>query len=254
MLDLYKLPQPSRAASRTFDHTGPDQASIGERDRRDEPDRFEERSRTAVPNERLLAGSPGPARQAELSVVQAYGEVDVTGIIRRTDVGFSGTGYAFSQDPGQIGFFGVAGFARGPTGGDGYPVAPLLFQFWGHALQTLGAWRLASSAGYGRYVDGEGSSATVSLKVAYSASARIRLWATGTLQRDERHVDGHRRHGRDRNRVAVDLLTVGEKRCAVPEKRSPALASRRFDGAQTTKGVSSAFGGAKTTPTEKGSP
>ena len=119
------------------------------------------------------------------SVVQAYGEVDVTGIIKRTDVGFSGTGYGYSQDPGQIGFFGVAGFARGPTSGDGYPVAPLLFQFWGHALQTLGAWRLAGSASYGRYVDGEGSSASVSLKVAYSVSPRIRLWATGTLQRDD---------------------------------------------------------------------
>ena len=119
------------------------------------------------------------------SVVQAYGEIDVTGIVKRTNVGFSGTGYGYSQDPGQIGFFGVAGFARGPTSGDGYPVAPLLFQFWGHALQTLGAWRLAGSASYGRYVDGDGSSASVSLKVAYSASPRIRLWATGTLQRDD---------------------------------------------------------------------
>jgi hypothetical protein len=119
------------------------------------------------------------------SVVQAYGEVDVTGIVRRTDVGFSGTGYAYSQDPGQIGFFGVAGFARGPSSGDGYPAAPLLFQVWGHAQQKLGAWRLSGSASYGRYVDGEGSSASASLKVAYAAGSRIRLWATGTLQRDD---------------------------------------------------------------------
>jgi hypothetical protein len=119
------------------------------------------------------------------SVVQAYGEVDLTGIVRRTDVGVSGTGYGYSQDPGHIGFFGVAGFARGPTSGDGYPAAPLLFQLWGHALQTLGAWRLAGSASFGRYVDGEGSSESLSLKVAYAASPRIRLWATGTLQRDD---------------------------------------------------------------------
>jgi hypothetical protein len=119
------------------------------------------------------------------SVVQAYGEVDVTGIIRHTDVGFSGTGYAYSQDPGQIGFFGVAGFARGPGSGDGYPAAPLLFQFWGHAQQKLGAWRLSGSASYGRYVDGEGVTASASLKIAYAASSRIRLWTTGTLQRDD---------------------------------------------------------------------
>jgi hypothetical protein len=119
------------------------------------------------------------------SVAQVYGEADVTGIIRHTDVGFSGTGYAYSQDPGQIGFFGVAGFARGPSSGDGYPAAPLLFQVWGHAQQKLGAWRLSGNASYGRYVDAEGSSESVSLKVAYAASSRIRLWATGTLQRDD---------------------------------------------------------------------
>jgi hypothetical protein len=114
-----------------------------------------------------------------------YAEADVTALIGRTDVGITGTGYGYSQDPGQLGFFGVAGFARGPSTGDGYPLAPLLFDAQGHVLEKLGAWRLAASANYGRFVDDEGWNAAASLKAMYSVTKRSRIWATGTLQRDK---------------------------------------------------------------------
>ncbi len=118
------------------------------------------------------------------NVIQAYGEGDVTALIGRTDVGITGSGFGYSQDPGQLGFFGVAGFARGPSIGDGYPLAPLLFDARAHVLEKLGAWRLAASADYGRYVDDDGWNATASIKAMYSVTKRIRLWATGTFQRD----------------------------------------------------------------------
>jgi hypothetical protein len=119
------------------------------------------------------------------NVIQAYAEADITALIGRTDVGVTGSGYGYSQDPGQLGFFGVAGFARGPSTGDGYPLAPLLFDARGHVLEKLGAWRLAASADYGRYVDGEGWTATGSLKTMYSVTKRIRIWVTGTVQHDK---------------------------------------------------------------------
>src|SRR5579871_146290 len=118
------------------------------------------------------------------NVIQAYAEADLTAMIGRTDVGATASGYGYSQDPGQLGFFGVAGFARGPSTGDGYPLAPLLFEARGHILEKLGSWRLAGSADYGRYVDGEGWDVTGSLKASYSATRRIRLWLTGTVQHD----------------------------------------------------------------------
>jgi hypothetical protein len=118
------------------------------------------------------------------SVIQVYAEGDVTASLGRTDVGITGSGYVYSQDPGQLGFFGIAGFARGPSTGDGYPMAPLLFDVRGHVLEKLGAWRLAASGDYGRYVDAEGWNVTGSLKATYSVTKQIRLWATGTFQRD----------------------------------------------------------------------
>ena len=119
------------------------------------------------------------------NVIQVYAEGNITALFGRTDVGITGSGYDYSQDPGQLGFFGVAGFARGPSTGDGYPIAPLLFDLRGHVLEKLGAWRLAASGDYGRYVDAEGWNVTGSLKATYSVTKRIRLWATGTFQRDK---------------------------------------------------------------------
>jgi hypothetical protein len=117
-------------------------------------------------------------------VVQAYLELDVTGIIRRTQLGVSGTAYAYSHDPAQFGFFGVAAFARGPAIGDGVPLAPLRFSVQGHVLQKLGRFRITATGESGDYVDSEGSTVSVSAKPSYDITPRARLWATGTWQRD----------------------------------------------------------------------
>jgi hypothetical protein len=119
------------------------------------------------------------------SVLQGYGELDLTGIVRHTELGISGTAFAYSRDPSQLGFFGVAAFARGPSIGDGVAIAPLRFSAQGHALQKFARFRIGATGEYGRYVDGEGSTVIVSVKPAYDVTARIRLWATGTWQRDD---------------------------------------------------------------------
>jgi hypothetical protein len=118
------------------------------------------------------------------SVLQAYVELDVTGIIRRTQLGVSGTAFGYSHDPTQFGFFGIAAFARGPSIGDGVPLAPLRFTVQGHVAQKLGRFRLAATGEAGDYVDSVGSTVSVSAKPSYDVTSRARLWATGTWQRD----------------------------------------------------------------------
>ena len=155
------------------------------------------------------------------NVIQVYAEGDLTALLGRTDVGITGSGYGYSQDPGQLGFFGVAGFARGPSTGDGYPIAPLLFDVRGHVLEKLGAWRLAASGDYGRYVDAEGWNVTGSLKATYSVTKRIRLWATGTLPTRQGRVTGRRQHGRGGGRTAVDLLSTPRSLRRATKRRQP---------------------------------
>jgi hypothetical protein len=120
-----------------------------------------------------------------LSVLQLYAELDVTATIRRTDFGATGTAYAYTHDPAQLGFFGVAAFARGPALGDGVPLAPLQFSTQAHATQKLGRFRISGTGEYGRYVDSEGTTVSVSAKPAFDVASRVRLWATATVQWDE---------------------------------------------------------------------
>jgi hypothetical protein len=127
---------------------------------------------------RSLLGKQSP------SVLQGYVDVDVTAIIRRTQLGLSGTAFAYSSDPSQLGSFGVAAFARGPTLGDGVALAPLRWSSQAHITHKLGRARVAGTGEYGQYVEGEGSTVSISAKPAYDLTARVRLWATGTWQRD----------------------------------------------------------------------
>jgi hypothetical protein len=118
------------------------------------------------------------------TLLQAYAELDVTGIIRRTQLGVSGTAFGYSHDPAQFGFFGIAAFARGPSIGDGVPLAPLRLSVQGHVTQKLGRFRFAATGEAGDYVDSEGSTVSLSAKPSYDVTPRVRLWATGTWQRD----------------------------------------------------------------------
>jgi hypothetical protein len=135
-------------------------------------------SQGCSPEVHSLLGKQSP------SLLQAYLELDVTGIIRRTQLGVSGTAFVYSHDPAQFGFFGVAAFARGPSIGEGVPLAPLRFSVQGHVTQKVGRFRLAATAEAGDYVDSEGSTLSVSAKPSFDVTARARLWATGTWQRD----------------------------------------------------------------------
>jgi hypothetical protein len=117
-------------------------------------------------------------------IVQAYGGADVTVIIHRSELGGAATGYAYSSDPTQLGYFGVAAFGRGPATGDGTPFAPLLLSVRPHVLQRFGHLRLGAAGEYDRYVDAEGSSIIVSVKPAYDLTSSFRLWLTGCYQHD----------------------------------------------------------------------
>jgi hypothetical protein len=134
------------------------------------------------PEVRSLLGKQSP------TLLQAYFELDVTGIIRRTQLGIAGTAFGYSSDPARFGFFGVAAFARGPSIGDGVPLAPLRFSIQGHVTQKLGRVRLAATAESGDYVDSEGSTMSVSAKPSFDLTSRARLWVTGTWQQD--HLAG----------------------------------------------------------------
>ena len=105
-------------------------------------------------------------------------------------MGATGTGFVYSRDPTQLGFFGIAAFARGPSIGDGVALAPLRFSTQGHVAQKIGRLRLAGTGEYGRYVDSEGSTVRMSAKPAYDVTSRVRLWVTGTWQRDDLTTTG----------------------------------------------------------------
>jgi hypothetical protein len=119
------------------------------------------------------------------SVVQGYAIFDMTAVIRRTDIGVATTGYGYSSDPSQLGFFGVASFGRGPTTGDGTPFAPLRLAVRPHVLLRAGRLRLGVSGEYDRYVDGLGSSLVVTAKPAYDVTSTVRAWVTLGLQLDD---------------------------------------------------------------------
>jgi hypothetical protein len=127
----------------------------------------------------LAAESPG--------VVQAYATLDLTAVIRRTDVGVAITGDGYSSDPTQLGYFGVASLGRGSGTGDGTPFAPVRLAVRPHVLHRINHLRLGASGEYDRYVDGFGSSLVASAKPAYDVTSAIRAWVTLSLQLDDSH-------------------------------------------------------------------
>jgi hypothetical protein len=125
----------------------------------------------------LAAASPG--------VLQAYATLDVTAVVHRTDIGIATTGFGYSSDPTQLGYFGVAAFGRGPTTGDGTAFAPVRLAVRPHLLFRVGHLRLGASGEYDRYVDELGSSFVASAKPAYDLTSTLRVWVTLCLQLDD---------------------------------------------------------------------
>lgn len=125
----------------------------------------------------LAAESPG--------VVQGYGLFDAMVVGHRVDAGVAVTGYGYSSDPTQLGYFGVASFGRSPATSDGTPFAPLRLAVRPHVLLKMGRFRLGASGEYDRYVDGLGSSVVVSAKPGYDLTSTVRAWVTLCLQVDE---------------------------------------------------------------------
>jgi hypothetical protein len=123
-------------------------------------------------------------RRDQFNVVQGYGAADVTLVGRWLDGGVAGTVYAYSQDPGDLGFFGVAAFGRGAVIGDATTFAPLRWSARGHALARAGRWRLGLTGELDGYAAGMGNSTVATLKPSFDLTRALRLWVVAAVQHD----------------------------------------------------------------------
>ena len=122
-------------------------------------------------------------RRERFVVVQAYGVADVTAVGRWLEGGIAGTVYAYSRDPSDLGFFGVATFGRGVVMGDATIFAPLRWSTRARSLARIGRWRVGLTGELDGYVTG-GWSAVLTLKPSFDVARAVRLWVAGALQRD----------------------------------------------------------------------
>jgi hypothetical protein len=123
-------------------------------------------------------------RRDQFAVVQSYGAADLTAAGHWLEGGLAGTVYLYSQDPSDLGFFGVAAFGRGAVMGDATTFAPLRWSARAHTLLRAGRWRVGLTGELDGYVAGLGTSVVETLKPSFDLTRSLRLWLVAALQHD----------------------------------------------------------------------
>ncbi len=104
--------------------------------------------------------------------------------VKDTDLTVGGGYYLYDKDPAQLGYFSIASIGRSVSLGNGIAVAPLRFSARSDLSQRLGIFSAGIWYQYGQYVPGDGYGHSAGLKVQCKISKAIKLWASGTWQRD----------------------------------------------------------------------
>jgi len=121
-----------------------------------------------------------------------------------TDVTLGGAWYLYDQDPTQVGYFSTLALGRsqGLQFGSGVPLSPQLFVLRPELFHRFGPFWVSGWYQYTRYVDNEGDGHGLGLKLQYTLGKRVRLWASGTWQRDLQPAEPSAT-GAARNQVTV---------------------------------------------------
>jgi hypothetical protein len=125
----------------------------------------------------MAAGSPAALLQWRLSL--GFTEV----LWRDTEVGLTGTYFAYSEDPTDTGYYGPSVLGRGGVS-EGVPLEPLRWALRPSVRQRFGPVRLGATVQYGRYVENVGFSVMFAVKATFRVSDALRLWAQVGFQRD----------------------------------------------------------------------
>jgi hypothetical protein len=107
-------------------------------------------------------------------------------LFQDTDLTLGGDYYVYQQDPGEVGYYGLAAAGRGP----GMPIAPLRFVVRPEVLHRFGDFSARLWVQAGRYMPGTGqSTAAIGSKLQYKISAAWRVWLSVSGERDVDQTD-----------------------------------------------------------------
>lgn len=140
---------------------------------------------------RTLYLAPGcrqiaPALRAEPADLNQFrvGASFTETFVKDTDLTLGGAYYVYDKDPAQVGYFSIASIGRSVALGNGIAVAPLRFSARSDLAQKLGIFSAGIWYQYGQYVPGDGYGHSAGLKLQCKISKAIKLWTSGTWQRD----------------------------------------------------------------------
>jgi hypothetical protein len=128
----------------------------------------------------------GLLQQRPATLTQAEVRIGVTEtLFRDTDVGLAGSYFFYNRDPTEVGFFDLMVTGRGGSFGSGVPLAPMRWSLRPEVTQRFGSFSARLWLENGRYVDNEGTTNVLGVKLQYKFSQGFRMWITGTWQRDK---------------------------------------------------------------------
>jgi hypothetical protein len=102
-----------------------------------------------------------------------------------TDLALTLDGWAYAQDPSQVGYFSLTSGAHGVSGGGGVPIAPMRSAMGAELTHRFGDLSVRLQGSAGRYVEQTGG-ATFSggAKVQYRFTKWLRAWVTLSARHD----------------------------------------------------------------------
>jgi hypothetical protein len=101
-----------------------------------------------------------------------------------SDVAATFTYYLYSDDPTQIGYFNLASAGRTVSFGSGLPIAPPLWSLRPDLAHRFGPVLVDLAYQHTQYVAAEGSSDLLGLRIQVKLGKAVKIWASGSAQRD----------------------------------------------------------------------
>lgn len=127
----------------------------------------------------------GLLRERATPLVQSELRLGVTETIREdTDVGIGASYFLYDRDPTEVGFYGLVAAGRGPGFASGMPLAPLRWSVRPEVAHRFGDFGVRLWLEHGLYVDDEGTSNALGVKLQYRFAKSFRMWVTASLRRD----------------------------------------------------------------------
>jgi hypothetical protein len=102
-----------------------------------------------------------------------------------TDLGLSGSYYAYDQDPTAAAFFTArANAAAADSLGAGFPLAPVRWSATPTVSQRLGGWTLAPWYQFLKYASSVGQAHVAGLRISWRIDPTWTVWVSGSAQWD----------------------------------------------------------------------